>query len=351
LTQAALPENVPMCRQCATEVDAQTCEQWHASKPAACAGAAPIAAEHSACQSNVLLSPSQSIYAPGETVVINFSGATGNPLDWIGLYHDDETPRTESLMWKYVGTNSQTVGPAATSGQITFDAANVPTARGYWPLTSGRTYRAFFLLNGGHRASQSTTFQIGGDPGTSSGGAGGTGPIGAHWTGWLNRDTPEGLGDSEQRTLFNTVCEHPIDFEARVVGTHVAYFETGERLVASTDFGIECRNVNQPDERCENYEINFLCPEKWPVPGIWSNWTSWDNPTGVADNEQLSARSAASCRVPWAIEATTISEIDYTLTGDFLRIEPDFGLLCENKLQPDGTCNDYRVRFFCPTSQ
>jgi hypothetical protein len=187
-----------------------------------------------------------------------------------------------------------------------------------------------------------------GAAGTSSAGVSGGGGGGVYWTGWLNRDTPEGLGDIEQRASSGSACEHPIDFEARVAGTNVAYFLTGERLVASTEFGIECLNENQSDAACEDYEIKFLCPKTWPVPGTWSDWKSRDTPAASSDNEQLSEWSSPPCVSPWAIEATTISGIDYATTGDFVRIEPDFGLLCQNSLQPDGACSDYRVRFFCP---
>jgi phospholipase C len=112
------------------------------------------------CAGDVRISLSKSTYAPGEQIVVNFEGAPGGASDWIGLYHFDEYPRRTSLLWKYVGTNTQNVGGSVKSGYVTLDAASVHTTRGYWPLISGRKYAAFFLLNDGYQTVAYTTFEV-----------------------------------------------------------------------------------------------------------------------------------------------------------------------------------------------
>jgi hypothetical protein len=159
LVQPAFAEKVPVCAECATALEAQTCDQWLDRAPAVC-NAPANSPDYSACHSNVKIWASKESYDPGETIVINFSGASGYPLDWIGLYHFEERPRATSLLWKYVANNKQTYGGVATSGQITLDSTSVHTMRGYWPLTSGKTYTAFFLLNDGYRNRGYTTLKI-----------------------------------------------------------------------------------------------------------------------------------------------------------------------------------------------
>jgi hypothetical protein len=199
---------------------------------------------------------------------------------------------------------------------------------------------AMYWSAAGDSSSRTLTNKIWADIGAS-------GSVTTYWTAWKNRDAPTNSGDNEQRSLMTDVCSNPIDFEARVVGTTTQYYSTGERLTASATYGLNCLNTDQPDGACQNYEIRFLCPSTWPVAGTWTGWLDRDDPSGAADAETLADFSSVPCATPWAIEAQTTSGASYTSTGDFVRIEPNFGLVCENAMQPDGACADYRVRFFC----
>jgi len=55
---------------------------------------------------------------PGDPIVVKFSGAPGNPKDWIGLYPESAAPDRSWLSWKYTS--------GKTSGEITFSAPATP---------------------------------------------------------------------------------------------------------------------------------------------------------------------------------------------------------------------------------
>lgn len=58
------------------------------------------------------------------------------------------------------------------------------------------------------------------------------------------------------------VCAVPLAVECRVVGSHIPFDQAGENLQAActTDKGLICKNEDQSDKRCEDYEIRFQCP-------------------------------------------------------------------------------------------
>ena len=57
----------------------------------------------------------------------------------------------------------------------------------------------------------------------------------------------------------------------------------------------------------------------------------------------------AGSDVPFAIEARVVgSQLPYNSTKDILtKINPDIGLICFNKYQVDGQCEDYELRYCC----
>ena len=59
-----------------------------------------------------------------------------------------------------------------------------------------------------------------------------------------------------------SVCATPVDAECRTVGTHVPWNETGEIIegACAPDFGINCRNSQQPNNRiCFDHETRYYC--------------------------------------------------------------------------------------------
>lgn len=81
------------------------------------------------------------------------------------------------------------------------------------------------------------------------------------WTRWRDRDDPSGSGDWENKSLQTGVCANPTGFEARRVSD-------GRRASSSSEVfyrfsaadGLVCRNADQPDNRCLDYKVRFLCP-------------------------------------------------------------------------------------------
>src|SRR4029434_7217021 len=64
------------------------------------------------------LTTSKAAYNPGETIVVNFSNASGNAKDWIGLYAAG-APNTAYLRWFY--TDGTTTGtPGLINGSVSF---------------------------------------------------------------------------------------------------------------------------------------------------------------------------------------------------------------------------------------
>ncbi|MBC7977328.1 MAG: hypothetical protein H7138_20315 [Myxococcales bacterium] len=81
----------------------------------------------------------------------------------------------------------------------------------------------------------------------------------------------------------------------------------------------------------------------------WSSWLDRDSPSGNGEFETRADFSIVQvgCSSPVAIEATTLSGVPWQNTGEVLTVSPSVGLICQNSAQPDGSCQDYRVRFGC----
>lgn len=170
-----------------------------------------------------------------------------------------------------------------------------------------------------------------------------------NWTAWLNRDGPSGAGDFEDRASFPAgaiPCTTPIAIAARTSVGRVDYRDTGERLSVSADLGLVCRNAEQPDGACLDYQVAFLCPS---ASAHWSAWLNRDDAGGAGDFETLVDFDPTSvgCSQPLAIEARTLGGVDWHLTGEVLSVSPTTGLSCRNASQPDRICQNYQVRFLC----
>ncbi len=87
------------------------------------------------------------------------------------------------------------------------------------------------------------------------------------WTGWLDRDGPGGAGDFETLADFlaaGQACPAPLAIECRTTAGGVDWTQTGEVYHCTTTLGGYCRNNEQPDAQCLNYEVRFLCPPEPP---------------------------------------------------------------------------------------
>ena len=112
------------------------------------------------------------------------------------------------------------------------------------------------------------------------------------------------------------------------------------------------------------YEIRAGCYSSGACSGAvgyhianssWTGWLDRDNASGSGDYETIqdfivSGQLDPSCASPIAIECETTSGVDWTLAGEVYICNIDAGGVCRNSEQPDGYCQDYRVRFECGQS-
>ena len=86
------------------------------------------------------------------------------------------------------------------------------------------------------------------------------------WTSFHNGDDPSGSGDQEGLTDFlsknqNQTCENSLALDARVVGNHTHYKQTGQVVKINGDKSqFECyHNKQRNGEKCLDYEVRFCC--------------------------------------------------------------------------------------------
>jgi Mucin-2 protein WxxW repeating region len=93
------------------------------------------------------------------------------------------------------------------------------------------------------------------------------GLVSAGWTDWYNRDSPGASGDYETVKDFikegKNICqgEEITGIECQTRDGR-DYSETEDKMTCRKDVGSVCRNADQEDGRCENYQVRFLCGEE-----------------------------------------------------------------------------------------
>ncbi|KAI8513398.1 hypothetical protein Bbelb_100370 [Branchiostoma belcheri] len=182
------------------------------------------------------------------------------------------------------------------------------------------------------------------------------------WTDWFDRDNPTGTGDWEnlsdlQNENSGRICDSPTGIQARVIGTGQDASLTGENFASYDPVnGFVCRNEDQKDGMCLDYEIRFCCPDVVPdcPEGSWTGWFDRDNPSGTGDWETLTnlrrENMGQICFAPTAVHARVIStQVEASLSGeDWYRYDTTTGYVCRMQDQDDDACLDYEVRFCCP---
>ena len=82
------------------------------------------------------------------------------------------------------------------------------------------------------------------------------------WTPWLNRDAPGGVGDFETLRDFvdaGQACPAPRAIECQT-RDRISWEEAGQVYSCTVGRGGVCRNDDQPDSTCLDYQVRFLCP-------------------------------------------------------------------------------------------
>lgn len=91
------------------------------------------------------------VYTTAESITVTFQNGPGNPLDWIAIYKEGETPGggPTATLWRYV--DGTTTGTASLSeGSVTFAGG----------LTAAGSYVAYFLQNDGYDVLASEPFSV-----------------------------------------------------------------------------------------------------------------------------------------------------------------------------------------------
>lgn len=109
------------------------------------------------CVTGAHISLSKPFYAPGESIVVTFSGGPGNAKDWIALYPKGTLPHPGAPLYAYVG-GGHTPGAGLKGGTVTVDMTSVGT--GTWPLASATAWTAYYLVNDGYNAIASIEVDI-----------------------------------------------------------------------------------------------------------------------------------------------------------------------------------------------
>ncbi|XP_078670967.1 uncharacterized protein LOC144911067 isoform X2 [Branchiostoma floridae x Branchiostoma belcheri] len=129
------------------------------------------------------------------------------------------------------------------------------------------------------------------------------------WTDWFNRDQPSGTQDNEMLTNLRQsypgqICATPTAVHARVTSTQQEASLAGQHIHAyDTTTGFVCRNADQTDGVCLDYEVRFCCPDEGNsvnvALGKAANQTSINAANGVAsravDGNTNGQYSSGSC--------------------------------------------------------
>nr|XP_043891842.1 mucin-5AC-like isoform X6 [Solea senegalensis] len=182
------------------------------------------------------------------------------------------------------------------------------------------------------------------------------------WTPWFDRDNPSGSGDWETlkdlwKEYPGKICNSPFDIQVQTTsGDSMA--STGDTIArVDTSTGFVCKNKDQKDGKCKDYRVRFQCPKSFcdKAPKCWTQWFDRDNPSATGDWETLKdlrkEYPGKICDNPIHIHVQTVDGGHMASTGDKIyKADTSTGFVCENKDQADGKCEDYRVRFQCPSS-
>jgi len=92
------------------------------------------------------------------------------------------------------------------------------------------------------------------------------GECSGEWSSWNDRDNPSGTGDWELvhlRADYKELCKAPTAAEGRIVSTGA--MATTE-VVDFTVNGLICKNSDQHDKSCLDYEVRFCCRGMFMTP-------------------------------------------------------------------------------------
>ncbi|XP_049581757.1 mucin-5AC-like isoform X1 [Syngnathus scovelli] len=178
------------------------------------------------------------------------------------------------------------------------------------------------------------------------------------WTEWFDVDDPNQQGDFEKISTIREqfplrICDVPASIEARTKSGASVDSTGNVIIVADTVTGFICKNSDQKNGNCSDYEVRFECPIKFCHPNLcYTPWFNHDNPYGTGDFELLSDLKQYYpdiCEHPVDIEVVTAYyDYPFMYTGQTpYKFSPTEGFACRNQDQTNKQCYDYKVRFGC----
>ncbi|KAK3108253.1 hypothetical protein FSP39_004202 [Pinctada imbricata] len=205
------------------------------------------------------------------------------------------------------------------------------------------------------------------------------------WSVWMNNDTPtKGQGDFETIASLRyeySFCAKPQSIQCRTVADKMPVtMSLDGGVICDANVGLVCRNADQSDNSCEDYEVSVYCdcggstPEphvtKSPIPGSTTHiqgvpyapvpacqWTPWMNShvkttavTGEFETISNLRLMYSFCEYPVKIECRdAASKTPYDKTAQLgVSCDVNRGLLCDDLNQNSASgCLDYEVRVYC----
>jgi hypothetical protein len=110
--------------------------------------------------------------------------------------------------------------------------------------------------------------------------------------------------------------------------------------------GLSCRNADQPDGACLDYQVSYLC-DATPAYGsvYWTPYTDVDNPSATGDYEPLPGGQICPAGGPIGIRAYVPNMLQRAGPPQQLAtFSATEGLRCLNS---DNACKDYEIQFQC----
>jgi hypothetical protein len=175
---------------------------------------------------------------------------------------------------------------------------------------------------------------------------------------WLSTDRPNANGDYE--TIGRLVeryptqsCTNPWYLTAKVKNSPYLFTSTSvlssyEKLAKfSPKEGLSCKNADQVDGACYDYQVSYLCDATPAYGGVyWTAYTDVDNPTsGTGDDEPLPAGQICPAGGPIGINTFVSGVVGRQGPPQKLAtFSATEGLRC---LNADNSCKDYEVQMQC----
>lgn len=175
---------------------------------------------------------------------------------------------------------------------------------------------------------------------------------------WLSTDRPNANGDYE--TIGRLVerfptqsCTNPWYLTAKVKNspylfTSSSVLSSYEKLAKfSPKEGLSCKNVDQADGACLDYQVSYLCDATAAFGGVyWTAYTDVDNPnSGTGDDEPLPAGQICPAGGPIGIRTFVTGVVGRQGPPQKLAtFSATEGLRC---LNTDNNCKDYEVQMQC----